>query len=352
MKRLRHTIAVASLLFATVGCSDAGYYLQSVRGHLAVMSARQPIAEVLEDGKIPPQLRVRLEKVQAMRRFAVEEMQLPDNDSFSTYADIGREAVVWSVVAAPVDSLTPVVWCFPFAGCVPYRGYFSRQEAVRFADGMRNEGYDVLVGEVPAYSTLGWFSDPVLNTFIDYPDWLLAEVLFHELAHQVVYVEDDADFNEAFAQTVMEEGGRRWLQAHGSDQARAQAELMRARQQAFSALVADTRAALLDCYGCETTRAEKLNCKQKTLAGMLQAYGQLREAWGGYSGYDAWFEHDFNNARFVSLATYTRWIPAFNRLLQEHDGDLARFYQAVDGLAGLPAAERRQRLEQLMAEDQ
>jgi len=350
MRRIVLSIVVAGMLLAAAGCGEAGYYLQSVRGHLAVMSARQPIEELLADKQTPAQLRSRLETVQTIRRFAVDDLALPDNDSFTTYADIGREAVVWSVVAAPDDSLSPLVWCFPFAGCVPYRGYFAKQDAESYAVKLRAEGYDVLIGEVPAYSTLGWFSDPVLNTFIDYPDWLLAEVIVHELAHQVVYVEDDADFNEAFAQAVMEEGGRRWLAGFGSEESKVQAQLYRERQKAFAALIAATRSALLDCYGCETSHAKKLACKQETLDGMQQEYSELRKDWGGYSGYDFWFERDFNNARFVSVATYTRLVPAFSRLLRQHDNDMTAFYAAVRDLAALPYAERHVALDALVTD--
>jgi len=349
MRRIVSLLVASGLLVAISGCGETGYYLQSIRGHLAVMAERRPIDKVLADTDTPPELRTRLETVLDIRDFAVNEMLLPDNDSFSTYADIGREAVVWSVVAAPDDSLTPLVWCFPFAGCVPYRGYFRLQDANAFADRLRADGYDVLVGEVPAYSTLGWFSDPVLNTFVNLPDWALTEVMVHELAHQVVYVRDDADFNEAFAQTVMEEGGRRWLAMHGSDAEREQARQMRERQADFTALVADTRAALLDCYGCESDRTAKLACKQATLAAMRRDYGLLRGRWGGYTGYDSWFERDFNNARFVSAATYYRLMPAFARLLRDNDGDLSRFYAAVHALAARPFAARQEALEILLA---
>jgi len=348
MRQILHLIVAFGLLLVLAGCSEAGYYLQSLRGHLAVMSARQSIEDLLDDAQTPASLRARLETVQTIRRFAVDELALPDNDSFSTYADIGREAVVWSVVAAPDDSLEPVTWCFPFAGCVPYRGYFARQDADDYAGNLRSEGYDVLVGEVPAYSTLGWFSDPVLNTFIDYPDWLLAEVIVHELAHQVVYTKDDADFNEAFAQAVMEEGGRRWLAYFGSAEEREQAQQYRERQKDFAALIAASRSALLVCYGSDASHADKLNCKQKTLSGMRRDYDGLRTAWGGYSGYDFWFEHDFNNARFVSAATYTRLVPAFARLLKQHEGNMDAFYAAVRKLAALPYAERHAALDDLI----
>jgi len=351
MKRIVRLLVIGGLLLAAAGCGEPGYYVQSISGHLAVMSQRRPISKLLADPQTAPDLRQRLETVLEIRRFSTVDLSLPDNDSFSTYADIGRDAVVWSVIAAPVDSLTPVTWCFPFAGCVPYRGYFHQDAADVYANRLRGDGFDVHVAEVPAYSTLGWFSDPVLSTFVNQPDWALAEVIIHELAHQVVYVKDDADFNEAFAQTVMEEGGRRWLATHGNDEQRIQADGVRSRQERFLQLVRRTRAALLNCYGCETTRSAKLACKGLALDALRQNYAELKREWGGYAGYDGWLEHDLNNARFVSEATYYRLLPAFSVLLQQHNGDMKQFFLAVQALSERPASDREAFLAGLLTKD-
>ncbi len=350
MKQILRLFVAVGLLLGTSGCGEPGYYLQSIRGHLDVMAQRRSIPKVLADPQTAPALRQRLETVQDIRRFSTAELFLPDNDSFSTYADVGRDAVVWSVIAAPEDSLSPLTWCFPFAGCVPYRGYFHADAAEAYARRLRDDGYDVHVADVPAYSTLGWFSDPVLNTFINLPDWALAEVIVHELAHQVVYIKDDADFNEAFAQTVMLEGGRRWLATHGDEDQRTWAATVRNRQDAFLALVRRTRVALSECYGCETTREAKLACKVSTFADMHRTYAGLKTEWGGYSGYDDWMNQDLNNARFVSESTYYRLLPAFTVLLQQKNGDMKQFYLAVQALADCPAEERDVLLAELLSQ--
>jgi len=331
------------------GCQTIGFYAQAVNGQFAVWRAAEPIEHVLEDEQTKPALRQRLLLVSDIREFASSEISLPDNDSYRRYADLKRPYVVWNVFAAPEFSLEPVTWCFPFAGCVGYRGYFSREGAEKFADrlketGLNNKNLDVFVGGVPAYSTLGWFSDPVLNTFIGYQDTELARLIFHELAHQVAYAKGDTMFNESFATTVELEGVRRWL-AHTGRSAEFEAfKSSRARHQDFLDLVTRARDELNAIYEGETSDEVKRTMKVDAYSSLRTDYAKLKEGWGGFSGYDAWFENSLNNAKLVSVAAYNLLVPAFQSLLAEHDGDLEKFYAAVVELAKLTPEERSARL--------
>ena len=217
------------------GCAQIGYYTQAVHGQLSLLDAAKPIDDVLADPGASEQLKSRLAKVKQIRAYAVSELSLPDNRSYTSYADLKRPYVLWNVVATPELSLTPHQWCFPIAGCVDYRGYYHEADAQAFGTELRTEGYDVLVGGVPAYSTLGWFNDPVLSTFfVGYPDAELARMLFHELAHQIVYVKGDSQFNESFATAVEEEGVERWMSVHGDPQQRAAYVAQQQRKQPTS----------------------------------------------------------------------------------------------------------------------
>ncbi|MDE2456588.1 MAG: aminopeptidase, partial [Burkholderiales bacterium] len=215
------------------GCSTAGYYAQALGGHLAVLRKSRPVSEWLADPATPAPLRARLELAERMRDYAVTALGLPDNASYRRYADLGRSAVVWNVVAAPELSLTLETWCFPVMGCVGYRGYYDKAAAEALGAELKAQGWEVEVYGVPAYSTLGWSNwlggDPLLNTFIDWPDGELARLIFHELAHQVVYVKGDSTFNESFAVSVEQEGVKRWLAAHGTDEQRHEHEQAHAR---------------------------------------------------------------------------------------------------------------------------
>jgi predicted aminopeptidase len=339
------------LILLLSACGQLGYYRQSVSGHLAIMAQSRPIDEILSDPEITNILKQKLSRAVEYRRYASDVLNLPDNDSYLSYADIGRPAAVWNVVAAPDDSLRPKQWCFAFVGCLPYRGYYDQAEAQEYAGELTAEGFDVMTYGVPAYSTLGWFDDPLLNTLVDLPDWALAGIMFHELAHQLVYVEDDTIFNEAFAQMVEEEGWRRWLSSHGTDEGRALFLRYRARQNGFQGLLKQTREALQSCYGSDRKHAVRLECKQIALDLMQQQYVGLKKSWGGYSGYDTWFKSRPNNAHFVSSHTYRHYVPAFETLLHRQGGDLRLFYTEVKRLAELSAQERRQIMEGLLEDE-
>lgn len=332
-----------SSLSLLAACSDLGYYSQSAGGHLSLMSRRQPIEELLADPDSSAGFREELQSVLDIRAFSEKELFLPVGDSFSTYVDTGRSYVVWNVVAAPAFSLSAKQWCYPVAGCLPYRGYFNQDEAESFAEDLRQGGYDVYAYGVPAYSTLGWFEDSVLNTFVHYPRPVLAGLIFHEMAHQVAYAESDGDFNEAFASTVEIEGVLRWLSAGRGDLTELEYLHRKKRETEFNSLVVATREQLLACYdGRNALSPEgRQHCKDEALAGMQREYQMLKLTWDGYSGYDSWFEQDLNNARFVSVQTYRHYVPAFRELLRQNNHDLQKFYAAACSLAALPSDERQ-----------
>ncbi len=337
-------VAVACL---TTGCS-LGYYSQAVGGHLSLMKARQPIADVLASEDTDPELKAKLQTLLDARVFAYERLGLPKNESYSTYSETGRAAVTWNVVAVPEFSMQPKTWCFPVAGCVSYRGYFDRADAERYAKGLSEEGYDVTIGGASAYSTLGWFDDPVLDTMLRGDDSQYVSTLFHELAHQVLYIQDDSSFNEAFASFVEQEGFRIWLRERGEAERIDGYNTALERRAAFSELLNDTRIKLIEAFQADVANAEaKRELKAGVFADLQDQYQALKESWGGYSGYDRWFARDLNNAHLLGVSTYRRLIPAFEGLYREGGSDLEQFYQDAEVLSALDRVQRNARLEQL-----
>jgi predicted aminopeptidase len=339
---LRLVVALALLLLS--GCSSLSYYTQAVHGQLEISSEATPIGQVLADPATDPKVRQRLQLVREARAFATTELGLPDNGTFQSYANLHRPYVVWNVFAAPAFSVTPVHWCFPIAGCVAYRGYFSEAAAQEAGAALRAEGLDVFVAGIPIYSTLGWFNDPVLNTFIGYPDPELVGVIFHELAHQVVYLPGDSVFNESFATAVEDEGVRRWLEHVGSPASYAQYEKAQARKRAFTELLVHTRDRLAAVYEQPGTE-ERSSGKARVLKEAQTQYADLKRSWGGYTGYDKWFmDTPLNNAKLAAVMLYADRLPAFRGLLAEVSGDLPRFYAEVRALTRLSPTEREARL--------
>ena len=331
------------------GCSTLGYYAQSVGGHLAIVRAAKPVPEWLADTQTPAPLKARLELSQRIRDFAVAELKEPENASYRRYADLKRAAAVWNVVAAPELSLRLQTWCFAVVGCVGYRGYFDRANADAFAATLRSQALETSVYGVPAYSTLGMlpgdvFADPLLNTFIDYPEGELARLVFHELAHQIAFAKGDTVFNESFATSVERLGSERWLREHASPQARAEHEQSDARRRDFRALTMRYRERFEVLYAGSAGDGDKRAAKA-ALLGELRAEHEVtkRERWGGYSGYDGWFARA-NNASFGVLAAYNELVPNFERLFECEGRDFTRFYAEVKRIAALPPAERRNAL--------
>ncbi len=339
------------------GCADTRYVLQSVTGHWQMMQAAKPVEQWLQDESTPAALKQRLALAQRIRLFAVSELKLPDNASYQRYADLKRPAVVWNVVATPEFSLTLKTWCFPVMGCVGYRGYFSEAEARAFAETLKAEGLEVSVYGVPAYSTLGWLNwaggDPLLNTFMGYPEGELARMIFHEMAHQVLYVKDDTLFNESFATAVERLGGERWLAAHSSEKTRADYALLVLRRSDFRALCLSMRQRLDAIYKenspLDHDRVAKEAMKKIAFEAFKNDYAQLKKSWGGYAGYDAWVA-GANNASFAIQAAYDEWVPGFEALFDRNGRDWTRFYDASKGLAQLSAQERASVLQRPVTE--
>lgn len=326
------------------GCSTAGYYAQSVKGQMEIWQGSRPISSVLEDPEVSKGVKDMLELALEIRRFAVEELHLPDNDSYTKFVDLDRPYMVWSVFAAPELSLEPVEWCFLIVGCVNYRGYFTKDSAQEFADQISDQGFDVYVGGVPAYSTLGWFDDPLPNTVLKYSKGDFAGLIFHELAHQVAFAKGDTVFNESFASTVERLGVERWLMVSGDASEIARYRLDKKRDQQVVDLILDYRAQMEAAYSANTSDTEKRRIKQQLVAELKEAYARITKDWKGYSGYRYWFEQPINNAKLISIATYNELIPAFEKLLQNHGGDLKSFYQSVIELAEQPKSSRREAL--------
>lgn len=345
MRRLAFWLAALLAALAAGGCSTLGYYAQAVGGHLNIVHRARPVSAWLADPATPPALRARLELAERIRNFAVSELKEPDNASYRSYADLQRSAAVWNVVAAPELSLTLKTWCFPVMGCVGYRGYYRQDTAEAQAATLKAEGWETSVYGVPAYSTLGWTNwlggDPLLNTFIAWPEGELARLIFHELAHQEAYADDDTTFNESFAVAVSRIGSRRWLREHGSVQARTEDAAVSLRQHDFRALTARTRAQLQAVYDSRLPDADKRARKAEIMAAMRTDYAALKAGrWGGFAGYDAWFAHA-NNASLGVQAAYNQLVPEFERLFEHEGQDFSRFYAEVRRLAALPKAERR-----------
>lgn len=334
--------AICALLSA---CATP-YLLQAASGQWQVLHRRVPIDSLLADPRTPRELRTHLEEARAARDFASRELGLPDNASYRSYADIGRPYVVWNVVAAPEFSVEPKRWCFPVAGCVAYRGHFRERRAREFAAALAVRGYDVAIDGVPAYSTLGRFADPVLSSMLRYGDDELAATIFHELAHQLLYVRDDSEFNEAFASTVEDVGLERWLTHQGATE---RLRLFRERQAsaaAFASLMAQARERLRRLYASGAGRDETRERKAAALAALAADMRALERRDEGlrYPLYEEWIDEGLNNARLASVSTYLGCLPGFRRVLAEAGDDLPRFYAAVRGLSRLPRAERHLRL--------
>jgi predicted aminopeptidase len=337
-------LALASALALLSACGTP-YLMQAAGGEWHVLHEREPIDKLLADPQTPPTLREHLTQVRAARQFASRELGLPDNSSYRSYADIGRPYVVWNVVATPEFSVTPKHWCFPVAGCVAYRGYFHEQQARDFALDLIGQGDDVAIDGVPAYSTLGRFADPVLSSMLPYGDDELAATVFHELAHQLLYVPNDSEFNEAFATTVEDAGLERWL-AHQGESARMHSfREQQAQEQALVQLLSRTRAQLAQLYASGLPREQMVVKKAEAFTALAAEIRALERREGvTYPLYEEWIRDGLNNARLASVATYYDCMPGFKRLLRQQDNDLPRFYAAVRELAQLPKEERHARL--------
>ncbi len=321
-------ILVMSVLF-TSACSNMSYYQQSISGHFSILSKREPVEKLLQQNELEPALRERLVLSQQVRTFASEQLLLPDNDSYREYVDLGRDQVVWVVAATEAFSVEPLQHCFLIVGCLSYRGFFHKEDAQSFAANLKAQGKDVMLSGSSAYSTLGWLDDPLLNTMIKGNESSMIEVIFHELAHQKIYVDGETEFNESFATVVAEEGVKRWYLSR-QQQTGYQAYLQKkAKQRAFNQLLNSTRERLQSLYMSRVAHQKMAQQKQSIFAELQQQYQQLKQSWNGYSGYDEWMGQKLNNAHLAMIATYHRQVPKFKQLLAAVEGDLSQFYQQI-----------------------
>ena len=327
------------------GCASVSYYGQLANGQLHLLRAREPVSNVIADSGRDQQLRAHLAQSQKARTFASQRLHLPDNQSYRLYADIGRPFVVWNVFATPEFSLKPQSHCFPVAGCVAYRGYYSQSAARGEAALQRLQGMDVSIGGVEAYSTLGWFNDPIMSSMMGWGDERLATLIFHELAHQRFYVKDDTEFNESFATFVEQEGTRQWRAFRGLPPDNG--TLVQQRDQ-FIQLVLDTRTRLEKLYALPLAAEQMRERKAAEFEQLRREYRTLRNSqWAGNKRYDAWINAPLNNARLLPFGLYDQWVPAFSALFGQANGDWVRFYAAVEKLGALPDGERKAALRAL-----
>lgn len=333
------------LLLLLNGCTSVSYYGQLASGQLQLLRAREPVEKVIADPSRDATLRKHLAQSQKARAFASEHLHLPDNQSYRLYADIGRPFVVWNVFATQEFSLTPQNHCFPIAGCVAYRGYYSQGAARGEAAIQRLQGMDVSIGGVEAYSTLGWFNDPIINTMMGWGDERLATLIFHELAHQRFYVKDDTEFNESFATFVEQEGTRQW---HASRGLPADTDSRLQQRDQFIALVLDTRSRLEKLYAQPLPVEQMRERKAAEFEQFRRDYRTIRDSqWAGDKRYDAWVNAPLNNARLLPFGLYDQWVPAFSALFKKVEGDWQRFYVEVEKLGELPVSERKATLRAL-----
>ena len=325
---------------AAAACLPGCYVMQAAAGQADVLARSEPIAKLVEEPGTPDALRARLALVVEAREFAVRELGLPEGRSFRNYADLGRPYAVWNVVAAPEFSVTPLSWCYPVAGCVAYRGYFDERRAEANARRLARRGDDVTVGGVATYSTLGHLPDPVFNTMLGWRETRLVGTIFHELAHERLYVPGDTGFNEAFASVVEQEGVRLWLQARGRDGEFEAYRTTLAREAEFARLLRATRERLRRLYASGTPEPQLWADKQREFGQLKFEYTLMRDRWGGHAGYDAWFARPLNNAHLAAVATYHDCVPGLRREF-EAAGSLLAFYARAQELALLPYAERR-----------
>jgi len=323
---IKLSIALA-LLLSVLGCNSISYYSQSVVGHSRLMLARQPVDKVIDtaDSLLAEQLTLSKQ----LKQFAVSELGLPDSKSYQSYVALERDFPVWVVVAANEFSISAKQWCYLVIGCANYRGYFKYSSAVKYAEKLTKKGFETSIGGAPAYSTLGWFADPLLPSMLRYGDVNFAETLFHELAHQELYINGDSSFNEAFATVVGQEGAKRWLAKYRPNELFAYQQKLRATIE-FNQLVSETKKSLEKVYQSTASDKDKRKLKQQAFVSLKARYDEIKDQqWKGKGWFDSWFKRPINNARLAGFSTYYNLVPVFEKLLAECGGDLPRFYETV-----------------------
>ncbi len=332
-------------LLLLCGCDTVSYYSQGIKGHFHLVSQVKPIDEVIENRETPEPTRILLKQAKLARVFAVQHLKLPDNKSYSGYADLKRKQVTWNVIATKALSMEPYQSCFPVTGCLSYRGYFSEAGAKQFAQQLQQDQYETFIGGSTAYSTLGWFEDPIVNPMLNHGEARLVETLFHELAHQQLYIKDDSDFNEAFATTVGQNGTREWLRETRPDALPRYNEHLH-RYTAFLKLLGHTAEQLKALYETDVDDATKLKAKQQIIHQLKQNHAHFKSKYNGYTGFDKWFEKPINNPRLAMVSVYHELVPDFERWLKACNNDYPRFYEVVESISELPKDERIKTLKQ------
>lgn len=342
----------ALILFFTVllqGCSSVGYYWEKIQGHSEIIAKQQPVQEVIDNPETSSILRERLMNTQAARNFASEVLKLPDNDSYRNYADIGRDYVVWMVVATPPYSIKAKEWCFLVVGCLSYRGYFSKKSAEEFAEQLKKQNMDVYVSGTKAYSTLGWFDDPLLNTMLYKSEAYRVGIIFHELAHQKIYIENDTASNEAFASTVELEGVKAWFSRAEKKQEYQKYFVSKQRDEDFKKILKQTRDALNTLY-LSDLQADAMKKGKESIFRQLQiSYKDFKTRWDNYKGYDKWMSKNLNNAHLALVATYNERIPAFRKLFKDSGNNYALFYKKAEALMMLEKQQRDAEFDKMLS---
>lgn len=341
----------AILLVAFSGCQTVSFYRQAIAGEYQILSKEKPITQLIADPATPPKLKAKFEEILKMRQFARDEMKEPADKAYLKYTDLHRPYVVWNVNIAPALSMDPKTWWFPIVGRASYRGYFNLDMARKYAEPWKEKGWDIYVDGVTAYSTLGWFSDPLLNTFIYEPEADLADLIFHELAHRRLFISGDTDFNESYATAVAAEGVRRWFNAASNPKAYEEHMKARQREKDFVRLVLQTRQDLTNVYNnAQLSDTQKLQRKEEIIADLRTRYQAMKtNSWGGYSGYDGWFKAPINNAKLNTISAYYQYEPAFAALIREENGDMEKFFARVAEIGKMPVEKRHSLLQEYLA---
>lgn len=333
------------LLLLLSGCSNLTYYSQAIKGHFEINGSSRPIDRLIANPETDSNLAAKLRHIQTILGFAKATLRLPDNGSYREYADLQRRYVTWTLVATEEFSIEPRRWCFPLFGCLSYRGYFQRRDAATEAAKLQKAGLDVSLTGSTAYSSLGWSRDPVLNTMLNQADERLAETIFHELAHQRLYLQDDTAFNEAFAVTVATHGAGLWLKKQGKTLELARYRRSNRQRRQFRQLIGDSRSRLQQLYASGMDEQSMRKHKARLFERMRQDYRRLKQGWANPAGYDRWMEQPLNNAHMALVATYQEMAPLFQQLLERCGNDLERFYRAAQSLEGIAQPERRRHLQ-------
>ncbi len=327
--RLLKYLSLLGSVLSISACSTLGYYAQSAKGHFELMQQQKPIVQLLKDPKLSETRKQNLRLLQEIRQFASQRLKLPNNASYTQFAELNRKAVTWNLVVTGKYSMQPAQWCFPLIGCISYKGYFSKQQAEREAAKLSPKIYDVYLAPATAYSTLGWFHDPVVSPMLDQGIILAAETIFHELAHQRVYHKSDSNFNEAFATAIGQVGTRLWLAEKHPKSLPAYLIHLR-KQQQFIQLILATHDSLKQFYQRKNTPAAYAEGKQQRIDIFKKNYQQLKHRWGGDSRYDTWFNQPINNARLILAGVYYQKVPKFTQQLQQYNNDFEQFYRHVE----------------------